>query len=197
MGSTWAWFTATQSTQTQTIQTANYDVLAVVKSGNKEVDVVNGIYSLAQGEYTVMLTASGEATMGYCVLDFDGTKAYTKPIPKGTSITLNLKINKPATLKITAVWGTYAGDETITAGYTYGTAPTDEEATPQTDEIQPTEYTVVSGDTLSSIASKYDTTVAKLAAYNNIEDVNKIKIGDVIKIPPDDYVIPEVSETTE
>ncbi len=217
MGSTWAWFTATQSTATQTIQAANYEVSAVVKFGNTELAEENGTYTLAAGIYTVTLTASGDATTGYCVLDFgNDIKAYTNQIAKETAITFTLKINEPATLEITDVWGTYAGDETITAGYTYGTASVAEDnspnnnnngdpditkpaedTTPPTDETQPTEHTVISGDTLSSIASKYNTTVAKLAAYNNIENVNKIKIGDVIKIPPYDYVMPETTDTPQ
>ncbi len=220
MGSTWAWFTATQSTGTQTIQAANYEVSAVIKLNDTEIAANNGTYTLAAGTYTVTLTASGDATTGYCVLDFSTEKAYTEQIPKGTSITLTLNMNDPATLEITAVWGTYAGDGKISAEYTYGTAsiaednaqnednndnldvtdptkettsPTEETTTPET----PTEHTVISGDALSSIASKYNTTVAKLAAYNNIEDVNEIQVGDVIKIPPADYVIPETTEITD
>ncbi len=45
------------------------------------------------------------------------------------------------------------------------------------------EYTIKSGDTLSEIAKKYNTTVEKLASINNIADVNKIYSGDVLKIP--------------
>ena len=44
-------------------------------------------------------------------------------------------------------------------------------------------YTVKSGDTLSSIASKYGTTYQKLAEYNNIANPNIINVGQVIKIP--------------
>ena len=44
-------------------------------------------------------------------------------------------------------------------------------------------YTVVSGDTLSGIASKYGTTYQRLAEYNNIADPNKIYPGQQIKIP--------------
>ena len=43
-------------------------------------------------------------------------------------------------------------------------------------------YTVKKGDTLSGIAKKYKTTVNKLKKANNIKDVNKIYIGQVIKI---------------
>lgn len=43
-------------------------------------------------------------------------------------------------------------------------------------------YTVVSGDTLSGIASKYGTTYQKLADYNDIANPNVIHVGQKIKI---------------
>lgn len=44
-------------------------------------------------------------------------------------------------------------------------------------------YKVVKGDTLSAIAKKYGTTVAKLKDLNNIENANLIKVGQVLKVP--------------
>lgn len=44
-------------------------------------------------------------------------------------------------------------------------------------------YTVVKGDTLSGIASRYGTTYQKLAEYNNIDNPNLIHVGQVIRIP--------------
>lgn len=44
-------------------------------------------------------------------------------------------------------------------------------------------YTVVAGDTLSKIASKYGTTYQKLAEYNGISNPNVIRVGQQIKIP--------------
>lgn len=46
-----------------------------------------------------------------------------------------------------------------------------------------TNYVVEKGDTLSSIASRFNTTYQKLAKYNNITNPNLIRIGQVIKIP--------------
>ena len=46
-----------------------------------------------------------------------------------------------------------------------------------------TVYTVVEGDTLSGIASRYGTTYQKLAEYNGIADPNKIYPGQQVKIP--------------
>lgn len=43
-------------------------------------------------------------------------------------------------------------------------------------------HKVTRGQTLSGIAKKYGTTVAALAAKNNIADPSKIKVGQIIKI---------------
>lgn len=43
-------------------------------------------------------------------------------------------------------------------------------------------YTVKKGDTLTAIAKKYKTTVAKLKKINGIKDVNKIFVGQVLKV---------------
>lgn len=60
------------------------------------------------------------------------------------------------------------------------------EPTPEpTPDPNPTNqtYTVVRGDTLFSIAARYRTTVAELAALNNIVNPNLIFPGQVLKIP--------------
>lgn len=67
-----------------------------------------------------------------------------------------------------------------TAEETKQTATTTTNATTSTAE---TVYTVVKGDTLSSIAKKYGTTYQKLAAYNGISNPNVISVGQKIKIP--------------
>jgi LysM repeat protein len=43
-------------------------------------------------------------------------------------------------------------------------------------------YTVKKGDTLSGIAKKYKTTVKQLADCNNIKDVNKISVGQKLRV---------------
>jgi LysM repeat protein len=46
-----------------------------------------------------------------------------------------------------------------------------------------TEYTVVSGDTLSGIANAHDMTSAALAQYNGITAETVLQIGQKLKIP--------------
>lgn len=51
-----------------------------------------------------------------------------------------------------------------------------------TKEKTPITYIVKSGDTLTKIASKYETTVEKIAKDNNIKDKNKIYVGQKLII---------------
>ncbi len=47
-------------------------------------------------------------------------------------------------------------------------------------------HVVQTGEVLSTIASKYNTTVAVLAELNEIEDVNEIRVGQRIRLVPEE-----------
>ena len=64
------------------------------------------------------------------------------------------------------------------------------------EETPTTVYQVQPGDTFFSIAQKFRTTVEALAAYNNIEDPDSIQVGTILRIPPDDYVVPETETSS-
>ena len=74
----------------------------------------------------------------------------------------------------------------ISSGYTFRgfiyNPSVKEEVTP-TPSSSDYEYIVKSGDTLSSIARRYNTTYQELARYNNIANPNLIYVNQVIKIP--------------
>jgi LysM repeat protein len=57
--------------------------------------------------------------------------------------------------------------------------PTD----PKPDTVQPKTYTIVAGDSLTMIAAKFKTTVAKLMELNKLVNSDRIKIGQVLKLP--------------
>jgi LysM repeat protein len=48
---------------------------------------------------------------------------------------------------------------------------------------QPKTYTIVAGDSLTMIANKFKTTVAKLMELNKLVNSDRIKIGQVLKLP--------------
>jgi LysM repeat protein len=57
----------------------------------------------------------------------------------------------------------------------------------------PQNYTINTGETLRSIATKFGTTWQTLATYNNIATPNYVQAGAVIVIPPTGYVPPVVT----
>ncbi len=63
------------------------------------------------------------------------------------------------------------------------TAPGDEPDSPDEDSTET--YIVQSGDTLYSIARKYNTTVSKLKEYNNLTS-DILSVGQILKIKEDD-----------
>ena len=65
---------------------------------------------------------------------------------------------------------------------TRGDTPSNNSST-NTTENNANTYTVKSGATLSEIAKKFNTTVAKLQSLNNIKDANKITVGQALKLP--------------
>lgn len=56
-------------------------------------------------------------------------------------------------------------------------------------------YVIQSGDSLSIIAERFGVKTAALAEFNAIEDVNDIKVGQEIRIPPADFTASPTTTT--
>ena len=61
-------------------------------------------------------------------------------------------------------------------------ARTEPPATATAQPTPPGEYTVVDGDTLSEIASRFNTDTATLVAFNQLSDPDAITVGQVLRI---------------
>lgn len=176
--------------------------------------------------YTVTLKASGsvEKCGGYCLIECGDTKYYTQTFRPEESITIIFIPETTGTYTFTGVWGSlpagtvsFLGDTDpvaeplingLTPDNTVAPAPNEPSASEIDDKTstsnEPTEdqtpvsdaYTVQPGDTLSAIADKCNTTAAKLAAYNGIDDANSIYVGQIIKIPPEDWKMPVADSTS-
>lgn len=117
-GMTWAWFTSTQSTPAATIQAATYHIDVVAKNGETVLTAgQNGKYSLAAGvAYTVTLTASGNASKGYCKVTLpDNTVLRTAQIAPKNSLTFTLTLTSGGNVSFSPEWGTYSGEAEIKA----------------------------------------------------------------------------------
>ena len=122
-------------------------------------------------------TLSGSDGAGHvCVVEkvIDENTVYTSESGYGGSAFWN------STRKNTnGRWG--IGSSYTFRGFIYNPS-VKEEVTP-TPSSSDYEYIVKSGDTLSSIARRYNTTYQELARYNNIANPNLIYVNQVIKIP--------------
>lgn len=116
-GMTWAWFASTQSTPAATIQAATYHIDVVAKNGETVLTAgQNGKYPLAKGTYTVTLTASGNASKGYCKVTLpDNTVLRTAQIAPKNSLTFTLTLTSDGNVSFSPEWGTYSGEPEIKA----------------------------------------------------------------------------------
>jgi len=67
----------------------------------------------------------------------------------------------------------------LLVGYEYNKSLRAEQSEPN----EPIVYIVRQGDTLSSIAAQFKTTVSVLNTYNNLQNVNILKVGQKLRIP--------------
>lgn len=86
------------------------------------------------------------------------------------------------------------GTTDVASGPTDAPAAEPERAPPAPPEPAPepeeTTYVVVPGDTLAAIAVRFGTTVTALAAFNAIDNVDALRVGQEIRIPPEGYEPP-------
>lgn len=61
-------------------------------------------------------------------------------------------------------------------------------------ETTTVEYTVVSGDTLASIAQRFGTTISDIVRENNLESADQIQEGQKLKIPANATPVPAQTE---
>ena len=108
-------------------------------------------------------------------------------VKKGTTVKVpnpNAKQSAQDSTKMIAENGTT--DSVSTKCDTIGT-PVTAKPQPEIKPVQPqasyTSYTIRQGDTLSSIARRYNTTADYLADYNKLANKNAIQVGQKLKIP--------------
>lgn len=218
----YAYFSSAVNVNVASVVAAEYNlVFTITDELDSEVNPVGGVYSLDEGNYRVSIRSEeteSNAKTGFCKVYINQTEYHTAQIGtdvntdtgKRETITFTIVVpgSADASVSFEAHWGTssnygYVSDkleneyyieneDVITVADSSGTID-------RTPEVESSEQivTIQEGYTLSDIAEKYKTTVDKILAYNNIADSNMIQIGDEIKIPPEDYEIPEPEPVTE
>lgn len=121
---------------------------------------------------------SGNVDMNECYKDYVTSTPVKKPVKKPAEKSV-------ATLAqevLNGKWGNGADrkKKLTEAGYDYEAVQA--EVNKLVAATESATYKVKAGDNLSSIAKKYNTTVAKLVSLNNIKNPNLIYVGQVIKL---------------
>lgn len=107
-------------------------------------------------------------------------------VKKGTTVKVPNPNAKPAVQDSNNVAQSNATDSTSTRCDSIGTTTQSKpqpEIKPVQQQLDYTSYTIRQGDTLYSIARRYNTTPNDLAQYNNLANKDALKIGQKIKIP--------------
>ena len=95
----------------------------------------------------------------------------TKRIPKGYRLKLDKKV--------------FSGDMAVALNTISATQRF-------TEQIPDESYTVRQGDSLSVIASRYNTSISELVAINQLRDRNRIRIGQTLLLPQPDGSVPSL-----
>ncbi len=117
-GASWAWFTATKTSNVSGIKFAVYTVEVAVEIDRASIDVSDngGIYTIAleSGKtYDLMIVANGTADKGYCIVKFGEKEYHTDIIAKNTAFTFKLIAVQSGNLTITPQWGTCTVSEDL------------------------------------------------------------------------------------
>ncbi|CAK1231252.1 LysM peptidoglycan-binding domain-containing protein [Fructobacillus fructosus] len=92
----------------------------------------------------------------------------------------------------------YTGENLIIGQANTSSASTDSTSVQTTNAANADgSYTVQSGDNLWTLASRFNTTVSNLASWNNIQNVDQLTVGQVLKTSADDQSTQTAATTTD
>lgn len=88
------------------------------------------------------------------------------------------------------------GDDTSETSTTSTLVSTTVPASTTTTSAPPSDYTVMPGESLFSIAQKFNLDMQEIIDLNNLEDPDKLDSGDVLKLPSATGFVAVIPNTT-
>ncbi len=131
----YAYFTCNVSSEGSKLVASNFELSVSVSEQGKQLDVTkvdgDSVVSLSSGkEYTVVITASGNAKTGFCVIQANNSRAvyHTQQMSaheemrglQSNSVTFKLRVSENTVVKFITQWGTssqYSADNTNNGEY--------------------------------------------------------------------------------
>ena len=145
--------------------------------------------------HTFEITAGGNASVGYCMIEIDGSVYYTDYIEQGKSITFSIQAARDSVIKFTPVWGELptppallldGGELPANSVFLQNGGKLLHSVTPHA------VYKIEPAAKLSSIAAYYGVSEAEIIIYNNLvataseldgEPSVSLPVGAELKIP--------------
>ena len=88
------------------------------------------------------------------------------------------------------------GDDSSATTSTSTSVPTTIPASTTTTSAPPSEYTVMPGESLFSIAQKFNLDMQEIIDLNNLDEPDKLDSGDVLKLPSATGFVAVIPNTT-
>ncbi|MBP3375584.1 MAG: hypothetical protein J6L83_02335 [Clostridia bacterium] len=126
---TWAWFGASITSSTNSVETGYYKVAVEVADVSAPTVALSptteggSAYALSGGEYLVTIKADGNVSTGYCILDlsasstkktFYSSQIFTEVSGKSpTSITFTLTLSGDTLVEFAPCWGTHVVEDGV------------------------------------------------------------------------------------
>ncbi|MEY2968934.1 MAG: LysM domain [Actinomycetota bacterium] len=88
------------------------------------------------------------------------------------------------------------GDDSASTTTTSTSAPTTVPASTTTTSAPPSDYTVMPGESLFSIAQKFNLDMQEIIDINQLDDPDKLNAGDVLKLPSATGFVAVIPNTT-
>ena len=117
---TWAWFSDSRSSSTNSITSAQclLKITITSESGtNIEKEFENGEFSeiLSIDQYTMTLEIPDESASGYCIIKVGDKELYTQAVSNNPGIerrkiSFTLEVTEQVTVTVIPRWGIYSGD---------------------------------------------------------------------------------------
>lgn len=157
------------------------------------------------GKVVVNKDGNGNNTAGDAGVDSDYYTVQSGDTLSGIANTFNTTVNTLAKLNnIQNANRIYVGQQlrvrqATTSSTSANSAVASQQPTQSSNNNQATAaetYTVQSGDTLSGIASQFNTTYTKLAQINQLSNPNQIYVGQVLKLKTSQVTAPTSSNST-
>ena len=112
---TWAWFTASISSDDNTIKSAYCNVTVGAERDGVSVESSDGVYQLLGGvRYDFRISADGTADSAYCIFRINGKDYYTAQIPTAEPdnyMTFSLQFTTATDVEVITRWGTSSKTE--------------------------------------------------------------------------------------